>query len=99
MSGEEKARTLHYWSKIRQALKKGNLMGIVSDHAAVTHSLETRLEASGAEGQARPEDYEALERRLLASIQMTSELLRSNRWAPGAAPPLPDVAAGGKAGK
>lgn len=77
-------------------LKKGNLMGIVSDEAAVTHSLETRLEASGTEGKATAEDYDALERRLLASIQLTSELLRSNRWAPGAAAALPDVAAGGR---
>lgn len=63
-------------------MKKGDLMGITSQDGVVTHSLLNRLEASSG-GKGDPLDLDSLERRLLATIQVTSELLFENRWMPG----------------
>lgn len=65
-------------------VKKGNLMGMISKNGSLSHSLYNRLETMSF-GVLQPASFfDRLERRLLATVQVTSRLLRSNRWAPPA---------------
>ena len=63
-------------------LKKGSLMGIVWERGALTHSLRNRLETSFSGSRPPPDYFQRMERRLLATVQVTRQLLRANHWAP-----------------
>lgn len=64
-------------------------MGIISEEGWLAHSLEKRVETGTTIANPPPGYWNRLERRLLASLQVTNSLLRRNRWAP------PDRKAGG----
>ncbi len=63
-------------------VRRGDLMGIIADEGWLAHSLENRLEAHPTGADLPPGYWDRLERRLLASVQVTSALIRANRWAP-----------------
>ena len=65
-------------------VKKGNLMGMISKNGSVSHSLHDRLETMSFDVPQPASFFDRLERRLLAVVQVTSRLIRSNRWAPPA---------------
>jgi arylsulfatase A-like enzyme len=61
-------------------VKKGSLMGIITEQGSVTHDLHARVSAETASSSVV--DLDQIERRLLASVQLSHALLRANRWSP-----------------
>lgn len=67
-------------------VQQGERLGIIGDGGEITHTVEKRLEAKSTGAGAPPGYLERLEHRLLAVHKVTTELVRSNRWAPPGPP-------------
>ncbi|MGE0710239.1 MAG: LTA synthase family protein [Planctomycetota bacterium] len=69
-------------SKGYAVVSQGDVLGIVSPRAYLTHTVERRIEARGLDPAVGPAELDGLERRLLAVQRLTTSLVHHNRWAP-----------------
>jgi len=63
-------------------VSEGDIGGIIAENGYLKHSLKNRLETKYWGQGSEPDGYfDSLEKKLLATDQIASELLKSNRWA------------------
>lgn len=61
-------------------MREGSIMGIVTEKGYLRHSLKNRLETGYFNGKPAAVYYDTMEKKLLASDQLTYELMQSNHW-------------------
>ncbi|HEV8112703.1 MAG TPA: LTA synthase family protein [Planctomycetota bacterium] len=61
-------------------VNKGLVMGILSERGCLQHSLAERIDTHALASDVAPEEFDLLERRLLATCRLTHDLLATNRW-------------------